>query len=66
MLPFRLQKQLASDNKLYTYKDVVELVAFALIPESSRESTNIDAFKEKYLDVFENKMITADRLISYS
>jgi hypothetical protein len=66
MLPYKLEKALNSENLLYSYKDVVELVAFALIPEKSRKDLTIDSFKAQYPDVFDHKMIDADQLISYS
>ena len=65
MLPFHLEKQLKSDTKLYTYKDVVELVAFALTP-GRLEGDTIESFQSKYPDIFDHKMIEAHRLISYS
>lgn len=66
MLPYRLEKSLRTDTMLYSYKDVVELVAWALIPDKSRENYSIDSFKENYPDVFDQKMVEADRLISSS
>lgn len=65
MLPFSLRKQLESTTRLYTYKDVVELVAFALTPSRLYGDT-IESFQAKYPDVFDMKIIEADRLISYS
>jgi hypothetical protein len=66
MIPYNLQKQLDNSNPLYSYKDVVELVAFALIPERTRENYTIGTFQENFPDVFDTKMIEADHLISYS
>lgn len=66
MLPYKLEKALASPNKLYTYKEVVELVAWALLPIEARNNHNIEDFKKKYPDVFDHKIIEADRIISYA
>lgn len=66
MLPFKLQKQMQGTTPLYTYREVVELVAFALIDRNSREDGPIESFKDKYPDVFDQKCIEADRMISIS
>lgn len=66
MLPYKLEKQLESTDLLYSYKDVVELVAFALIAPKVREGETIESLKDKYPDVFDMKIIAAHDLISYS
>lgn len=66
MLPHNLKVSIESTTKLYTYGDVAQLVAFALIPANVREGRTIEYFKERYPDVFDQKIIDADRLISFS
>lgn len=64
-LPFDIAKSMKSETRLYTYKDVIELVAFALIKDKA-EGETIESFQTKYPDVFDLKIIEAHRLISYS
>lgn len=66
MLPFDLERQMNKDTLLYTFKDVLELMAWASIPEDTREGYTIESFKETYPDVFDGKIIIANRILSYS
>jgi len=63
MLPFDLEKNMNKDTKLYTFRDVLELMAWASISEDARESYTIDTFKETYPDVFDKKIIEANRIL---
>jgi hypothetical protein len=65
-LPFKLEKDLKDQKPLYSYKDVVELVAWALVPLALREKFTLESFKDAYPDVWDHKMIDAATLISYS
>ena len=65
MLPYKLMKDLESTKPLYTYKDVIELVAWALVPPDIRGKVTVEEFVRQYPDVFDQKMIDADFLISY-
>lgn len=66
MLPYNLEKQMKNPTKLYSYGEVVELVAWALVNPLLRNESNIDKYKEQHPDIFDQKCIEADRLISYA
>jgi len=63
MLPFDLEKQMEKGTLLYTFKDMLELMAWASLPEDTREGYTIEYFKETYPDVFDKKIIEANRIL---
>lgn len=65
-LPFRLEDSFKSETALYTYKELCYLVAWGLVAEDVRLKTSPDKFIESHPDVWEHKLIEADKLIRYT
>jgi hypothetical protein len=65
-LPFRLEKDLKSEAKHYTYKELCYLVAWGLVPVNIRDEITPDEYIETYPDVWEGKLVAADSLISHT
>jgi hypothetical protein len=63
-LPFRLEKDLKSPTKYYTYRELCYLVAWGLVAQNVREKTTPDAYIEAHPDIWDYKLIEADNLIS--
>ena len=51
---------------LYTYTEVLELMAFAALPEATREKYTIDTFKTTFPDVFNGKKALAERILQHA
>jgi hypothetical protein len=63
-LPLQLQKDLKSENKNYTYKELCYLVAWGCVPRDIREKMDPDQYIAAYPDVWNMKLVEAHHLIS--
>jgi hypothetical protein len=63
-LSFRLEKDLKSEVKYYTNKELCYLVAWGLVPLDIRDKMTPDQYIEAYPDVWDGKLVAADHLIT--